>query len=84
MEQEVRNGGKFPVSMPSSGSNYLLYIIVLKVVTNIVSFVLVSSNRILSSYQYFNHETNQQRTTPSFEMVKNKDLTMFTIQKSDF
>ena len=25
---------------------------------------------ILSSYQYFNHETNKKRTTPSFEIVK--------------
>ena len=33
-----------------------------------LSLTLVSSNRILSNYQYFNHETNTLRTTPSFDI----------------
>ena len=41
---------------------YTVRILVQKFVLN------VSSNRILSNYQYFNHETNKQRTTPSFEI----------------
>ena len=60
MKQEVRNVGKFSASTLSSGSNYLLY----SSVESIKYFqhyynITNNSNRILSNYQYFNHETNK-------------------------
>ena len=33
-----------------------------------LSLVLGFSNRILSSYQYFNHETSKQQPTPPFNV----------------